>query len=105
MAPKIIKPKKLLIKTESANTANNFTRLQATNTIPIAQTTDLEDWDDGEDAPAGWDEIDDENTKHLIRESRREQRAQRNQQIQKQKEQQQQQHIGFAERLGTARQS
>lgn len=103
MAPKIIKQKKLLIKTETANPTNNFARLQATNSIPIVPTADLEDWVDDDDASAGWDEIDDENTKNLIRESRREQRAQRNQQIQKLKQQQQKSH--FAERVGSARQS
>lgn len=104
MAPKIIKQKKLLIKTENDNVSTNFSRLQATSAanIPIVQTADLEDWAD-EDTPVGWDELTDDNTKHLIRESRKELRAQRQQQLQKQK--QFQQHSSFAERVSTSRQS
>lgn len=107
MAPKIIKQKKLLIKTENSAAATpNFSRLQATTaaTLPIVQTADLEDWNEDDDGNnKGWDELDDENTKHLIRESRREMRAQRQQQLLKQKLTQQQQ--GFAERVSTIRQS
>lgn len=103
MAPKIIKQKKLLIQTENSVAAStNFSRLQATGAaqLPIAPTADLEDWNDDEEGDnKGWNELDDENTKHLIRESRREMRAQRQAQLQKQK--QQQQHQGFAERVAT----
>lgn len=109
MAPKIIKQKKLLIKTEQNSAATNFSRLQATSSasIPIVPTADLEDWadEDENNTQAGWDELNDENTKNLIRESRKEMRAQRQQQLQKQKQLQQQQHSGFAERVSSTRQS
>lgn len=101
----------------------NFARLEANtrNMLNAVVGAELTDWnDDGADNAvssggsgglayghqstadgtaggsnaAGWDELDDENTTHLIREKRREQRAQRQllQQQQKLQQQQQQQH-------------
>lgn len=85
MVPKVKKQKKVFIDT-GKNTSENFSRLQATGAaaIPHVQTAELEDWSDSENQnennPAGWEEIDDEATKQIIREKRRELRAQRHQQ-------------------------
>lgn len=98
MTPKIIKQTKVLLQTDSAMPAN-FSRLQASvNNIPSAGA-ELEDWTDDEDQPAGWEELDDEHTKNLIREKRREQRALRHQKQQKQKLSKSQ-HGLIAEKLG-----
>lgn len=86
MTPKIIKQTKVLLKT-AATTADgllqqtsNFSRLQASANIIPPVSADLADWtDDDEQQPAGWEELNDEHTKNLIREKRREQRAVRQQ--------------------------
>lgn len=95
MTPKIMKQTKVLLKTDS-NEPANFTRLQANSIIPNVGT-ELEDWTD-EDQPAGWEELDDENTKNLIREKRREQRAQRHQKFKSTR-----QHSSITDKLGTKR--
>lgn len=105
MAPRIVKQKKVLIKTENSSAGHDFSRLQASNTanLPIAATAELEDWDDdnyADNDEQGWNELDDENTKHMIRETRRQQRALRQQQMLKQKQLQSHQQ-GFAERLNS----
>lgn len=97
MVPKVKKQKKMYVDTGN-NTGDNFSRLQATGaaSIPHIQTAELEDWSDNEqdeNGPAGWEEIDDENTRQMIREKKREIRAQKQQQkIQRLKQQQQQHH-------------
>ena len=40
---------------------------------------ELEDWDEDNSGTAGWDEINNENTKQLIREKRKELRSQKQQ--------------------------
>lgn len=107
MTPQIIKQTKVLLANENNAPATNFSRLQA-NTMNIPNAgAELEDWTD-DDQPAGWEELDDEHTKNLIREKRREQRLQRQQQ-QKQKQSRVSHHGGghhiFAEKLGTNKQS
>lgn len=98
MTPQIIKQTKVLLKNEN-NLPTNFSRLQAnTNNIPKAGA-ELEDWTDEDEQPAGWEELDDEHTKNLIREKRREQRVQRQQKQQKQKMSKHQQGL-IAEKLG-----
>lgn len=78
MEPTIKKQKKILIGTDNnTNTYGSaFSRLEAVSDIPIS--ADLEDWEENEQC--GWDEINDSNTKLLIRDKRREMRAQRQQQ-------------------------
>lgn len=81
----------------------SFSRLQATSAanIPVVQTAELEDWSDDEHGQVAWDELDDETTKAMIREKRREMRRQRNEQQQYQhKLKQAQLQSGFAERIG-----
>lgn len=85
MEPRVLKQKKLFVDT--GKKVDNFSRLQATGAaaIPHIQTAELEDWsdnenDNNENGPAGWDGIDDETTRQLIREKKREIRAQRQQQ-------------------------
>lgn len=80
MTPKIIRQKKILVPTSDSSASvssmhhnTGFSRLEATSDIPII--ADLEDWEENEQT--GWDEINDNNTKLLIREKRREMRAQR----------------------------
>lgn len=97
MTPKVVKQQKLFIATNKNNESENFSRLQATSAanIPHFQTAELEDLsdenaDDGEQT-GGWDVINDDMAKQIIREKRREARAQRNQRIQQQKLQQQMQ--------------
>lgn len=93
MTPKVKKQKKVFIETNK-NAPENFSRLQATTAaiIPHPQTAELEDWsdenNDDNDKTAGWDEVNDEITKQMIREKRREARAQRNQRLLQQKHQQ-----------------
>lgn len=96
MTPQIIKQKKLLLATDAQKEPENFSRLQA-NQIRIAPVgADLEDWSD-DDAPAGWEEVDDEKTKELIRENRKALRAEK----QKQKQQHpKHQPTNIAERIG-----
>lgn len=78
MTPKIIKQTKVLLKSDVQPTSS-FSRLQASTNIIPQVGADLEDWTDEDDQPAGWEELNDEHTKNLIREKRREQRAVRQQ--------------------------
>lgn len=80
MEPKIIKQKKVFLKSQqdADNDKLNFSRLEAKTTPYIPIQNELEDWEDDLDLQkAGWDEIDDKNTKLLIREKRRELRNQK----------------------------
>lgn len=82
MTPKIKKQTKLLIKTDTTTSdipTNNFSRLQAGSIPVVTANADLEDITDDE-TKMGWEEINDENTKQLIIEKRKEIRAQRKQQ-------------------------
>nr|XP_014088016.1 receptor-binding cancer antigen expressed on SiSo cells [Bactrocera oleae] len=56
----------------------NFSRLEAKTDVPITMNADLEDWVD-DSVDGGWDELDTEQTKQLIRENRRQMRQQRQQ--------------------------
>lgn len=95
MTPKVLKQKKLFIDTNK-NAPDNFSRLQATSAaaIPHLPTAELEEWsdenNDDHDQTAGWDEVNDEMTKQMIREKRREARALRNQRLLQQKQHQMQ---------------
>lgn len=102
MAPKVIKQKKLFIATNQ-NEQENFSRLQATTAahIPHIQSAELEDLSDenaDDNDQGGWDVINDEMAKQIIREKRREARAQRNQRVQQQNLQQQLQSGLYAHR-------
>jgi len=77
MTPKIIKQTKVLL--QSDNIPTNFLRLQATTANVLAIGTDLEDWTDDDQPTVAWEELDDEHTKNLIREKRKELRAERQQ--------------------------
>ena len=74
MEPKIIKQKKVFLKGQQEESdTTNFSRLEAKATAYIPIKNELEDWEDDPDLQkAGWDEIDDKNTKLLIRDKRRE---------------------------------
>ncbi|KAH8387222.1 hypothetical protein KR093_005631 [Drosophila rubida] len=64
--------------TTTATTApTDFSRLKAHDEVPISANADLEDWVD--DNAGGWEELDTSQTKHIIREKRRELRHQRHQ--------------------------
>lgn len=82
MTPKIIKQQKVLLQSES-DIPTNFSRLQATTANIPAIGADLEDWTDDEQPSVAWEELNDEHTKHIIREKRKELRAQKQQQKQK----------------------
>lgn len=102
MTPKVVKQKKIFIAT-NRDEAENFSRLQATSAanIPHIQSAELEDLSDEnaeDNDPTGWDVINDEMAKQIIREKRREAHAQRNQRIQQQKLQQQMQSGLYAHR-------
>ncbi|XP_034118304.1 uncharacterized protein LOC117577575 [Drosophila albomicans] len=56
---------------------SDFSRLKADDMVPISANADLEDWVD--DNAGGWEELDTSQTKHIIREKRREMRHQRHQ--------------------------
>lgn len=77
MTPQIIKQTKVLLPSDS-NIPTNFSRLQATTANLPAIGADLEDWTDDDQPTAAW-ELDDEHTKNLIIEKRKELRAQRQQ--------------------------
>lgn len=104
MEPKVVKQQKVFIntnKTKSNNDDNNFSRLQASSATDFAikQTSELEDWSDHDDEDAtqtGWDEINDDAAKEMIRQKRREQRAQRNQRVQQQKLNKMQSQAGYS---------
>lgn len=95
MTPKVVKQQKIFIATNKSE-PENFSRLQATSAanIPHFQSAELEDLSDENDEDGdqtGWDVINDDMAKQIIREKRREARALRNQRIQQQKLQQQMQ--------------
>ncbi|XP_067639332.1 uncharacterized protein [Eurosta solidaginis] len=74
LAP-VIKPQlKYYLGDDNAKT--DFSRLEAKTDVPIALNADLEDWVD-DSIDGGWEELDTEQTKQLIREKRREMRQQR----------------------------
>lgn len=78
MAPKVIPQQKVLINTgiDSARPpSSNFSRLQADSDIPV--TNELKDWEELEGQ--GWEEVDDENTRRILREKKKEMRHQRQQ--------------------------
>ncbi|XP_017484773.1 PREDICTED: uncharacterized protein LOC108375164 [Rhagoletis zephyria] len=77
LAP-VIQPQIKYYLGDNSNDKTDFSRLEAKSDVPIAMNADLEDWvDDAIDG--GWDELDTEQTKQLIREKRREMRQQRQQ--------------------------
>lgn len=85
MTPQLIEQPKIFVPSgNSAEEERRFNRLQA-DTVDIAVTSELKDWEELEQQQ-GWDEVDDESTKHLIREKRREMRQQRHQQRQQQRQ-------------------
>ncbi|ALC48708.1 CG32536, partial [Drosophila busckii] len=74
----VIKPQpKYYLNDATGATAapTDFTRLQATDMVPISANPDLEDWVD--DNAGGWEELDTSQTKQIIRDKRRELRTQR----------------------------
>lgn len=112
MTPQIIKQTKVLLRSDNDSDHQEFGRLAATTGNQVlAVGAALADWSDSEQqqddysgngslsgvgasavgGAVGWEELDDEQTTHLIREKRREQRVQRNM-LQQQQRQQQQQH-------------
>lgn len=87
MTPKIIAQTKVLVRTGSSEQPN-FNRLVAAPSALVPSVgPDLEDWKDDNQptSAAGWEELDDEHTKNLIREKRREQRHHLHQVQQQQK--------------------
>ncbi|EDS27212.1 conserved hypothetical protein [Culex quinquefasciatus] len=82
MAPKIVTQTKICIASEGEGGQSQFARLTASNVdIPIGDG--LDDWEDEEGGGgrgAGWDDADENTTKQLIRETRKELRHQRQQQ-------------------------
>lgn len=92
MTPQIREQQKVYIPSTNDDTnqsaqERNFSRLQATGgvtSIPVTITNELKDWEELEQQQ-GWEEVDDESTKKLIRETRKE--------LRNQKQQQQRQHF------------
>ncbi|XP_037943097.1 receptor-binding cancer antigen expressed on SiSo cells [Teleopsis dalmanni] len=73
----VIKPQPIYYLGDDKKEKTDFSRLAADKTdVPIAINADLEDWVD-ESNSGGWEEIDTEQTKQLIRDTRRELRYQR----------------------------
>lgn len=99
MTPKIIKQQKVLLQSES-DIPTNFSRLQATTANIPAAGADLEDWTDDDQPSVAWEELNDEHTKNMIREKRKELRAQKQQQ---QPQKQKNQPILVAERIDSRR--
>lgn len=97
MTPKIITQTKILLRTDADQP--NFSRLVAPVALVAPTGPELEDWADEDNQPsAGWDELDDENTKHMIREKRREQRMHQHQMQQQQKSAGRSGHTTFAQK-------
>ncbi|XP_013118727.1 receptor-binding cancer antigen expressed on SiSo cells [Stomoxys calcitrans] len=72
----VIKPQqKIYLPSDTQSNQQDFSRLEAKTDVPIALNAELEDWVD-EDA-GDWEEMDNEQTKQLIREKRREMRNMR----------------------------
>lgn len=84
MTPRVVPQQRVLISTgnESARVGQNFSRLQADSDIPVMN--ELKDWEELEQQQ-GWEEVDDESTKQLIREKKKELRHQRHHQHQPQR--------------------
>lgn len=103
MTPKIKRQKKVFLNQGKDNDdTSNFSRLEATAIAEIPTTVshfhtnsiqtlineiklnyfqnELEDWNDDSGRMAGWEEIDDQNTKQIIRDTRKEMRAARQKQ-------------------------
>lgn len=81
MTPQIREQQKLFIATATEE-ERNFSRLQASRLADIpAVTNELKDWEELEQQQ-GWEEVDDESTKKLIRETRKELRNQKQRQKQ-----------------------
>lgn len=76
MAPTIITQQKICIAEEQNDDPARFSRLTATIDIPVVDG--LADWNEVE-TRAGWDDADENTTKQLIRETRKELRQQRQQ--------------------------
>lgn len=72
-----IKPQPVYYLGPKTEQKTDFSRLEAKTDIPIALEPELEDWSDETAIDAGWDELDPEATKKLIREKRKELRHQR----------------------------
>lgn len=102
MTPKIIKQTKVLLQNDS-DIPTNFSRLQATTANIPAIGADLEDWTDDDQPSVAWEELDDEHTKNLIREKRRELRAQKQQRQKVSSTSAKNQPILLAERIDTKR--
>uniref|UniRef100_A0A1Q3FC60 Putative estrogen receptor binding site associated antigen 9 n=2 Tax=Culex tarsalis TaxID=7177 RepID=A0A1Q3FC60_CULTA len=82
MAPKIVAQTKICIAaTDGGQSPSQFARLTASN-IDIPVGDGLDDWEDEEGGRGGvgWDDADENTTKQLIRETRKELRHQRQQQ-------------------------
>ena len=84
MAPKIVTQTKICIAPGAGeeSQSSQFARLTASN-IDIPVGDGLDDWEEDEDGGrggAGWDDADENTTKQLIRETRKELRHQRQQQ-------------------------
>ncbi|XP_039958987.1 uncharacterized protein LOC126759662 [Bactrocera neohumeralis] len=77
LAP-VIKPQPKYYLGDDNTDKANFSRLEAKTDVPITMNADLEDWVD-DSVDGGWDELDTEQTKQLIRENRRQMRQQRQQ--------------------------
>lgn len=99
MTPKIITQTKVLVRTASSEQPN-FSRLTAPTAIIPSVGPDLEDWadDNQPNIAAGWEELDDEHTKNMIREKRREQRHHLHQVQQQQKSSRNHSSQAFAQR-------
>ncbi|XP_055531016.1 receptor-binding cancer antigen expressed on SiSo cells [Wyeomyia smithii] len=85
MAPTIVAQQKICIATErddNGGLEGRFNRLTAKIDIPVVDG--LADWDDDTEGHGrhGWDDADENTTKQLIRQTRKEQRQQRQQQHQ-----------------------
>lgn len=79
MEPTKIQQAKYFIASGAAE-QEDFTRLKATVQADIPISNELEDWDEDNQGAAGWDEINNENTKQMIRENRKEVRSQKQKQ-------------------------
>lgn len=79
MTPKTFEQPKLFIPTgtETAD-ERSFNRLQA-DALDIPVINELKDWEELEQRQ-GWDEVDDESTRQMIRDNRKELRQQKHQQ-------------------------
>ncbi|XP_055371395.1 receptor-binding cancer antigen expressed on SiSo cells [Condylostylus longicornis] len=77
MAPAIKPQPVYYLGNRSEEHNSNFSRLEAKLDIPVTIAADLEDWNEENPQDGGWEELDTETTKKLIREKRKEMRHQR----------------------------